>query len=39
MAEKLGKPGLARSWYATALGMDPNLKGAESALERLKIAN
>lgn len=39
MAEKLGKPNLARSWYSTALGMDPSLKGAESALARLKPSN
>ncbi len=39
MAEKLGKPDFGSQLVLYALGMDPSLKGAESALERLKPAN
>jgi len=32
LADQLGKPELARTWFAATLGMDPNHEGAQKAL-------
>jgi tetratricopeptide (TPR) repeat protein len=36
LAEQLGRPAIARSWYQAALGLDPASEAAQAALERLR---
>lgn len=38
LAEQLGRPAIARSWYKAALGLDPEHQQAAAAFERLQDA-